>query len=65
MLISWSSGFEILIFLYQMKARNESFILSSTVRDYEMQSLRYEENPKGVAKNKQARRCTEKFSYPG
>ena len=46
-----------------MKAKKASFILSFTIRNSEMQSLRYEENRNGV--DKQARRCTEKFSYPG
>ena len=58
MIISWSSGFGILIFLYQIKAKKQAFILSLRVRNSDMQSLRYEENRTGVGKNNQARRCT-------
>ena len=70
MLISWPSGFGILIFLHQIKAKEPSFILRSEFRwkswgSRQEQSLRYDENRKGVGKNNQARRCTEKCSYPG
>ena len=58
MIISWSSGFGILIFLYKIKAKKAAFILSFRVRNSEMETLRYEENGKGVGKNNQARRCT-------
>ena len=48
MLITWSSGFGILIFLYQIKAKEVSFILRFTDLNLEMESLRYEENREGV-----------------
>ena len=57
MLISRSSGLGILILLCQIKTKEASFILRFTVRNSVMQSLRYEENRKGVGKNNQAPRC--------
>ena len=49
MLISWSSGFGILVFLYQMKSNWASFIMKEKYWNSEMQSLRYKENRKGVS----------------
>ena len=53
MLISWASGFGILIFLFQIKHKETSFTVSFTDRNSEMQSLRYEENRKAVSKRRQ------------
>ena len=52
-LISWSSGFGILIFLYQLKGNYESFIVKEKYRNSEMQSLRYKENCKAVSETRQ------------
>ena len=52
-LISWSSGFGILIFLYQLKGNYESFIVKEKYRNSEMQSLRYKENRKAVSDRRQ------------
>ena len=52
-LISWSSGFGILIFLYQIKRNQASFILKETYRNSEMRSLRYKENRKAVSERKE------------
>ena len=40
-LISWSSGFGILIFLYQVKGNLASFIVKEKYQNSEMESLRY------------------------
>ena len=63
MITSWSSCFSVVIFLYQIKAKKASFIRSFTVRNSVMQTLRYEENRKGVGKNNQARRCTKNAHF--
>ena len=49
MLISWSSGFVILIFLYKIKGMEARFIVKEKYRNSEMQSLRYKENRKAVS----------------
>ena len=51
-LISWASGFGMLIFLYQIKGKETSFIVKSKYRNSEMQSLRYEENHKAVSERR-------------
>ena len=53
MLIAWSSGFGILIFLYQIKDKEASFILKEKYWNSEMQSLRYKENRKAVSERRQ------------
>ena len=52
-LISWSSGFGILIFLYQIKGNQASFIVKETYRNSEMQSLRYKESRKAVSERRE------------
>ena len=52
-LISWASGFGILIFLYQMKGNQASFIVKEKYRNSEMQSLRYKENHEGALERRQ------------
>ena len=52
-LISWSSGFGILLFLYQIKAKAVSFVVESKYWNSEIQILRYKENRKGVSKRRQ------------
>ena len=52
-LISWASGFGILIFLYQIKGNYASFIVKEKYLNSEMQSLRYEENRKAVSERRQ------------
>ena len=53
MLISWSSAFEILVFLYQIKDNQARFIVKEKYRNSEMQSLRYKENCKAVSETRQ------------
>ena len=53
MLIAWSSGSRILIFLYQIKDKETSFIVKSKYHNSEMQNLRYEENHKAVSERRQ------------
>ena len=52
-LICGSSGFGILIFLYQIKDNQASFIVKEKYRNSEMQSLRYKENRKAVSERRQ------------
>ena len=52
-LISWSSGFGILIFLYEIKGYSASFFEKEKYRNSEMQSLRYKENHKAVSERRQ------------
>ena len=52
-LISWSSGFEILIFLYQIKDHQARFIVKEKYRNSQLQSLRYKENRKAVSERRQ------------
>ena len=68
MLIPWSWGFVILLFLYQIKAKEGNVIVSFIDRNSELQSLRYEKNVRRYQKegrNNQVRRCTGKCSYAG
>ena len=51
--ICGSSGFRILIFLYQIKGNEVSFILKEKYQNSEMQSMRYKENCKAVSKRRQ------------
>ena len=53
LLISWSSGFRILISLYQINGNSVSFIVKETYRNSEMQSFRYKENRKAVSERRQ------------
>ena len=52
-LISWSYGFGILIFLYRIKGKEARFFLKYKYRNSEMQSLRYKENSKAVSERSQ------------
>ena len=52
-LISWSSGFGILILLYQIKDNLSSFIVKEKYCNSEMQTLRYKENRKAVTERRQ------------
>ena len=52
-LISWSSGLGIRIFLYQIKGNQESLIVKEKYRNSDMQSFRYKENPQGVSERRQ------------
>ena len=52
-LISWSSGFGILIFLYSIKDKLASLIVKEKYRNSEMQNLRYKENRKAVIERRQ------------
>ena len=53
MLISWSSGFGFLIFLYQIKDNYAGFIVKEKYRNSEMHSLRYKENHKAVSERRE------------
>ena len=53
MLISWSSGFGILISLYQIKGYQERFTMKEKYQNWEMQSLRYKENRKAVSERRE------------
>ena len=52
-LISWASGFGIVIFIYQIKGNQEIFIVKGKYQNSEMESLRYKENRKAVSKRRQ------------
>ena len=52
-LISWSSGLGILIFLYQIEGNYASFILNEKYPNSEIQTLRYKENRKAVLERRQ------------
>ena len=52
-LISWSSGLRILVFLYQIKGNQACFIVKEKYRNSKIESLRYEENRKGVSERRQ------------
>ena len=52
-LISWASGFGILIFLYQIKGNYGRVIVKEKYRNSEMQSWRYKENRKAVSERRQ------------
>ena len=47
-----SSGFGILIFLYQIKGNYASFIVKEKYRNSEMQSLTYKENRKPLSERR-------------
>ena len=67
-LISWSSGFGILIFLYQIKGKETSFILKSKYQNSEMQAWDTRKTLRQYQKecrNDEARCCTGKCSYSG
>ena len=51
-LISRASGFRILIFLYQIKGNQASFIVKEKYQNSEMRSLRYKENRKPVSERR-------------
>ena len=51
-LICGSSGFRILISLYEIKGSQTSFIVKEKYRNSEMQSLRYKENREGASETR-------------
>ena len=67
-LMSWSSGYGILFSLYQIKAKEASFILRFKHLNFQMQSQSYEENVRVVSERSQKQSsktlCREMLNIP-